>query len=107
MNYIFINLFGYIVVGYTTLFSYMMFAVLHYYFGCKVCKEHLDGSKPYSLRMILQISAGTVVLGLSALLVYPYTLIRYGIIMLTAVGIFIFREKVLTVIQMIMTTKKE
>ena len=107
LNYVFINFFGYIAAGYTTLFSYMMFAVLHYYFGCKVCKEHLDGIKPYSLKIILEISAGTLILGLSALLVYPYTLIRYGIIILITICIFSFRKKVLNTVQMILATKKE
>lgn len=107
LNYVFINLFGYIAVGYTTLFSYMMFAVLHYYFGRKVCNEYLDGTKPYSLRIILAISVGTLVLGLLALLVYPYTLIRYGIILLIAVCIFTFRKKVLNAAQIILLTKKE
>lgn len=107
LNYIFIKKFGYIVAGYTTLFSYIVFAVLHYYFCHRICKEYMDGVKPYNTKAILAISAGTLLTGLSILLVYPYPLARYGFIVLLLAGLVMFRKRIISTAKMIWATKKE
>lgn len=107
LNYVFIKKFGYIVAGYTTLFSYVVFAVLHYYFCHRICKEYMDGVKPYNTKVILAISAGTLLIGLSILLVFPYPLIRYGFIVLLLAGLVMFRKRIISTAKMIWATKKE
>lgn len=107
LNYIFIKKFGYIVAGYTTLFSYIVFAVLHYYFCHRICKEFMGGVKPYNTKVILAISAGTLLIGLSILLVYPYPLTRYGFIVLLLAGLGMFRKRIISTAKMIWATKKE
>lgn len=107
LNYLFIMKFGYIAAGYTTLFSYMVFAVLHYYFCNRICKEYMGGIRPYNLKIILTISIGALIIGLSMLLLYPYTAVRYSVIAVVAVVAIIFRKRILDVVQMIMATKKE
>lgn len=107
LNYIFIKKFGYIVAGYTTLFSYIVFAVLHYYFCHRICKEFMGGVKPYNTKVILAISAGTLLIGLSILLVYPYPLARYGFIVLLLAGLGMFRKRIISTAKMIWATKKE
>lgn len=107
LNYVFIQKFGYIAAGYTTLFSYIMFAVLHYYFGIRVCKDHLDNIKPYNLRIVLGISIGALISGLSMVFVYPYTLIRYIIIFCLSLLILIKRKKIIKSVNVILETKKK
>lgn len=107
LNYIFIKKFGYIVAGYTTLFSYIVFAILHYYFCHRICKEFMGGVKPYNTKVILAISAGTLLIGLSILLVYPYPLARYGFIVLLLAGLGMFRKRIISTAKMIWATKKE
>lgn len=107
LNYIFIQIFGYIAAGYTTMFSYIMFAVLHYYFGRRVCKEYLDNIKPYNLRIVLGISIGVLISGLSMLLVYQLTVIRYLMIFCLFLLIFIKRNKIIKYVRVILETKKD
>lgn len=93
LNYILIKVFGYLAAGYTTLFSYILFAGLHYGFMRKICRKYMNGINPYSGKVIFLISFVSVTLGLSCLILYLYTLIRYFVIALIIVGLILFRNK--------------
>ena len=74
LNYFAIGMFGYIACGYTTLISYILFAVLHYLFVLKIRKEKNVVSQIYDLKYILMISFGLLALMLIALFTYKYVL---------------------------------
>lgn len=108
LNFIFIKSFGYIAAGYTTLFSYILFALLHYVFMRKVCREYMDDVRPYNVKTILLITAITMVLAFVFLLTYGSTILRYSIILLIMCGILMGRKKLCSIGKnMWQTVKKE
>ena len=80
LNYLLIPLFGFVVAGYTTLVCYMLFAVMHYAFMRKVCKEKIGGVKVFDIRFILLLSMAVIVLTLGVLLLYHIQMLRYLLI---------------------------
>lgn len=82
LNAIFIPKFGYVAAGYTTLVCYILFALAHYYFMRKVCKECMDGIKVYDLRIILALGMGLLVSAFALMFLYELPLLRYGLLVL-------------------------
>lgn len=80
LNFIFIPIFGYYVAGYTTLFCYVIYVIIHYIFMRKVCKENLDGEEVYDIRVLLQITGIFLILGFGIMFTYKWMFIRYLII---------------------------
>ena len=107
LNYICIQKFGYIAAGYTTLFSYMLFALLHYYFMWKICKEYLNDLRPYNAKIILGISVGCLVAGFGIMATYRNNMIRYAVIEALAVVLFCMRKKLMELIKMLLEIKKK
>ena len=69
LNLIFINKFGYLAAGYTTLASYILYALGHYIFMKKVCKKHINGYSYYDNKGIFIISVMFTIL---SLLIIPF-----------------------------------
>ena len=107
LNYICIQKFGYIAAGYTTLFSYMLFALLHYYFMRKICKEYLNDLRPYNAKIILGISVGCLVAGFGIMATYKNNMIRYAVIAALAVALFCMRKKLMELVKMLLEIKKK
>ena len=91
LNYIFLGPFGYYAAGYTTLLCYMIFAIMHYIFMNKICMENMSGLKPYQGRKILQISLLFMAVCFVLLCTYEYLVLRYAVILLFAILIYIKR----------------
>ena len=95
LNFLLIGVFGYIVCGYTTMVSYIAFAIGHYYFMKKVCKHEIPGVEVFDVKKIVLISGAVVVAAILITLIYPYWMIRYGILsIMVSVGI-IYRKKLI------------
>lgn len=84
-NYLFINLFGFLAAGYTTLGCYILYAFSHYVFSQKVLHKHSPIKTLFNNKLILIISIIVVVLSSLMMTLYPFRLIRY----LVVVGILI------------------
>ena len=80
LNYIFINIFGYVAAGYTTLLCYIIYSVAHYSLMNRICRGKSNGIKPYNTKKILFITAFFVATGFLFLYTYNYPLLRYGLI---------------------------
>lgn len=106
LNYICIRKFGYIAAGYTTLFSYMLFAMLHYYFMRKICKEILNDLCPYNMKIIAGISIGSILCGFGIMTTYHNTIIRYAVFVALVVVLFCTRKKVMKLVKLILEIKK-
>ena len=99
LNFIFLMLFkgqpnGFIAAGYTTLFCYICYALAHYLFMRHINRTQMDGCKIYSGKIIVLISV--FFLGISALitLLYPYPLIRWGVIVAGLLTLLLLRRRV-------------
>lgn len=94
LNYIFIRLFGYIAAGYTTLVCFIVYAVVHYLFMRKVCRECCDGNYPYETRKIIAITVPFLMAGFAFLATYSNPAIRYGLMGIFAIAAIIFRKRI-------------
>lgn len=107
LNCIGIQKFGYVAAGYTTLFSYILFAVLHYYFMRKICKQYLNDLRPYNPKIIIAISVVSILCGFGIMLTYKNIVFRYFIIFIIAALAFLMRKKIIYVVKMLVNIKKQ
>ena len=107
LNYIFIPRFGYIAAGYTTLFSYIVLAILHYYFMRKVCKEYLNDIRPYNPQIIIGIAIGSMFLGFGFMATYENILIRYMLIITILIILVFIRKKIMRLANILIDIKSK
>lgn len=101
LNAVFIPAFGFVAASYTTLFCYILYALAHYFFMRKVTREYLDGQRVYDPRVILAIGLGLLILALAIMKLYPWPLIRYGVLAAILCLMLLFRHKIIGVIRAI------
>lgn len=106
LNYIFIKMFGYMAAGYTTLACYLVFAIAHYMFMKKVCRDCCEGEYPYETKKIVFISLPFVIVGFIFLATYNYPIIRYSIVAVSVLIAIIERKKIINIIKIIISLKK-
>lgn len=94
LNYLLIPVFGYIVCGYTTLFSYILFALFHYTCMKVVCKKEIPGINIFSQTTILLISVGVVVCSILITILYPYWIARYSLFLIMILVAIRYRKKI-------------
>lgn len=107
LNYVFIKRFGYLAAGYTTLFGYILFAILHYYFMRKICRKHIDDVQPYNPKVIVGISLASMVTGFGIMTTYSNFRVRYLLIGVMAVIAFLMRGRIRCMLKMLMNIKKD
>lgn len=106
LNYIFINIFGYYAAGYTTLICYVIYAVCHYIFMRKICKDYLDNANPYDLKKTLLISSVFLIIGFLFLFTYKNIWLRYGLIIILIVIAVIKHNLIINFIKKFIEMKK-
>lgn len=92
LNFIFIKRFGYFAAGYTTLACYVLYAVCHYYNMTKICREEIQGIKPFEEAKLLGITAAFMGIGFLFLFSYKNNWIRYGLIAL-CIALAVWKRK--------------
>lgn len=107
LNFICIKLFGYVAAGYTTLICFCVYTFMHYYFMQKICKEKLDGRKPYNIKIYLLIASIFVIMGFLFQITYINFLARYAIILIAIVMILIKKKVILEEVNRIINIKKK
>ena len=84
LNYVFIKKVGYLAAGYTTLFCYVFYVILHYEFSKRLLDKSGDDAKPYDIRVIVLISLVFVSLSGIAMAFYEIPWIRLSILVFIA-----------------------
>lgn len=80
LNYIMIEAYGYMAAAYTTLFSYVVMAVLLSIWTNREFKKHItEVDFVYDNKLILAMSIMTLVISLFAISVYDYGIVRYTV----------------------------
>lgn len=92
LNLILIPVFGFVAAGYTTLFCYILFAIMHYIFMRKVCLEFIHGEKVFDLKFIIILSIIVLILNIGITLLYTMSVIRYILICLFIFVLYIKRS---------------
>ena len=106
LNYFFIRKFGYYAAGYTTLLCYIVYALLHYAFMKKVCKEHLNGAKVYSAKVLIGMAVIFFALGFIFLFTYKIPVLRYLLVMVLLVTVIWKRKYIIRRIKSVMQARK-
>ncbi len=106
LNLIFINKFGYIAAGYTTLVCYIFYALGHYIFMNKICRIEFEGKKPYDFKILLLIYLTFLLVGFSIMFTYHYFMIRMLYILILISIVFIFRNKLISFAKQMMVLRK-
>ncbi|MBR1658523.1 MAG: oligosaccharide flippase family protein [Synergistaceae bacterium] len=94
LNYVGIKSFGYIACAYTTLISYILFAVMHYTFMKRTCRECGIDKKYFDIKRITAISSLVTIFGVGLAFLYPYIALRYVIFAIVIIVIFIKKNEI-------------
>ena len=107
LNYFGIKQFGFVIAGYTTLISYILFAVCNYLAMRKLCKEKgIDGSL-YDYKKLVLLFVAFAVVGFGFTALYPFRWVRIGIIVVAAIVMLIFNKKIITLARSVKQKIKE
>ncbi len=79
LNFIFIKLFGYVAAGYTTVFCYMVLAVLHYFFYKKILQSETNMSGIYDIRALILMSIGLFLMMIIMQIIHDSRVLRYSV----------------------------
>ena len=93
LNYIFINIWGFIAAAYTTLVCYIFFSLCHYFFHEENLRKRNINIKIYDVKSLFIISAVVIIVSIGIVPLYEQYVIRWGLIALILVGVIIKREK--------------
>lgn len=82
LNFCLIPVFGYYAAGYTTLVCYAAYALFHYYFMRKICRDYLDGDMAYQPGILLLITVCFLASGFLFMFTYKCSWLRYTLVAL-------------------------
>ena len=99
LNYIFIPRIGYVVAGYTTLASYIIFAISNYLCVYKYMKKDADLYGLYNWKLLLLIGAIFGIVSVLGMCLYNLIIARYIVMFIVAILLFIFRKKIIQIIK--------
>lgn len=101
LNYIFINIYGYVAAGYTTLVSYMLFAACNYLAMKKILKIRKKTDDAYNYPALFGILGIFSLLSVIGVLLYDNFIIRISIAMVVVLFLLIKRKMVIKFIKII------
>ena len=93
LNALFIPLYGFVAAGYTTLISYIIFCVLHYFMYKKILLDNkLDGL--YDVRFFAVMGIIAVICTVGMQFIYSNAIIRYFVIFVLFFICILFNSKI-------------
>ncbi|WP_040213541.1 lipopolysaccharide biosynthesis protein [Clostridium polynesiense] len=106
LNYHAIRIWGYYAAGYTTLLCYVIYAILHYYFMKKICKEYLNGAEAYNDKILLIITVVFMAIAFAFLITYRDVVVRYLLILVFTTILIVKRKIIVLAIKNLISIKK-
>lgn len=92
LNYVFIPRYGFISAGYTTLISYIVYSLIHFYLMKRVLTKNGKSLEVFDLRIIMITSVVLVVGSILFVSVYDLIIIRYLILFMSVIYIIHKRD---------------
>lgn len=105
LNWLLIPKFGFVAAGYTTLVSYVMFALSNYLTVRYILKKRGVDANYFNLRSLIGIFMGFALLSGIALILYPFIWARYSIAALVLIALVIFHKRVIRFVKYILKRK--
>lgn len=103
LNYFCIKQWGYLAAGYTTLASYIVFCVVHYFNLKKVCGKNCDGNQVFTARYTVGISIVFLLLVFAMAGLYQHRVVRFALAAVLCIIAFCKRD----FIKWLLTHKKQ
>ena len=98
LNFIFLKKVGYYAAGYTTLISYILLSVAHYYFCSRIIHVNISQKhEPYDLKIILYCSMVTLISMIVFSVTYHLIWLRYGVVALIFVILLCQKKKIVKI----------
>ena len=94
LNYYGIGKFGFVAAGYTTLISYILFAVCNYLAMNKICREKGIGCDMYDYKALCIIYIVFSIAGFGFSALYSFRIVRLSLIFAVICVGFVFRNKI-------------
>lgn len=102
LNYIFIKLTGYLSAGYTTLFCYIVYSLVHFVVMRRICRQNdLSINKLFDFKVVMGLSFLMIGIIAIMLMVYNYIIIRYAIFLAILVIAFLNRKNIFSMVKTI------
>lgn len=101
LNYYCIMQWGYLAAGYTTAISYAIMVGMHFVFYTRMQKNNPEIKAFYNINLLFLLMLIVTCSGALALLLYTNSIIRYVVIVVVVVLIYIYRNKIRTLIRTI------
>ncbi len=101
LNALLIPVFGFVAAAYTTLISYIIFTIMHYFAYRKILVRKNIPQDLYDFRSLLIIMFAFLMIGFLMMMFYKLSFIRYIIIFVGAFILFIKRKSILKLLKQI------
>lgn len=88
LNYIFINIYGYMSAAYTTMASYIVLAICQGVWAKKICNTYRNRKMVFNDLALSILAVFTIIVIMLGMLLYAHTLIRY-IVIIAIMGIIV------------------
>lgn len=95
LNYIFIKMYGFIAAGYTTLFCYIAYTIVHYYVMIHICKKNRCYLNLFDIYKIVVISLLLLAAIFGITVLYDVLIARYAVILGACLFVYIKRKIIL------------
>ena len=98
LNYFGIKRFGFVAAGYTTLISYILFAVCNYFSMKQICREKGIEDSFYDYRNLIFLFIGFAIISSVFTALYQYRAVRLGIFFAGLITVVVMREKLVHIV---------
>ena len=101
LNAILIPKTSFVIAGYTTLLSYLLFAICNYFASKRIIYKHNIKDESFDITKLVSLFILFVIVSFIGVALYDYLLIRIIITLIVLFVIFIYRNKLLSVFKQI------
>lgn len=100
LNYLGIQIYGYMAAAYTTLVAYIILALIQAIVSNRIHKRLTKRNNTvYDNKNIFRISVFTIICCLASLPLYMNTIFRYSVVLLLCITCFVFRKRLMAMIK--------
>lgn len=102
LNYIFIQLFGYLAAGYTTLFCYIAYSVVHFFVMKRICvQNNINVNLMFNLKIVIGLSVLMLAATGIMLFIYRSRYLRYGVFAVLLAVCLLKRDYIIRIVRTI------
>lgn len=107
LNYVFIQQYGYVAAGYTTLICYIAYAIFHFVCMNKVCQTYLHNARAYDNRKLAVLTGLFLVIGFIFLFTYRNVVLRYFVILALCILAAMNKKEIMKQLKLLLHSRKK